>query len=145
MTSRQEGMLSDAYFLGERVSWGKTDLRGRPAVMHMVEVAAAVTQYGIHAMIVAFLHDFYENGGVGELVDFPPFIREAVDAVNRHDTESYRDYIARVAENELARKVKLADLRLNLATCPRASLRERYELAIARLARLEREAEEVLQ
>ena len=53
----------------------------------------------------------------------------------------YEDYIERVAENEVARRVKIADLRENLANNQRlleaagnAERIDRYEAALARLA-----------
>ncbi len=125
--------LSDAWFVAERAHRGQRDLRGRPYMLHPLEVAADVTPYGWQAVVVALLHDFYEDGGRGDLADFPPEVVAAVDAITRLEGETYADYIERVARNDLAAVVKVADLRRNLATCPRASLRERYETALRRL------------
>jgi len=130
MSDRTGIMLSDAWFIAERQHRNKTDLRGRPYMFHLIEVAADVTEHGPEAVIVAVLHDYYEDGGQGDLGDFAPAIRAAVDAITRMDGETYAEYIDRVGHNHIATVVKLADLRRNLATCPRDSLLSRYRSAI---------------
>ena len=137
--NRISGMLSDAWFLAERQHRNQRDLRGRPYMLHPLEVAADVTRHGWRVVVVALLHDFYEDGGTGDLEDFTPEIGAAVDAITRLEGEQYMDYITRVSRNQLATLVKIADLRRNLATCPRASLRERYEAALRRLEPMESE------
>jgi 2-phosphoglycerate kinase len=64
----------------------------------------------------------------------------AVDSLNHRAEESYEDYIDRVATNEIARRVKVADLRENLANTLRlpnspgnADRIDRYERALAHL------------
>ena len=65
----------------------------------------------------------------------------AVDSLTRRVSEPYEDYIGRVAQNEVARRVKVADLRENLANNQRrpeapgnAERIDRYEAALVRLA-----------
>jgi uncharacterized protein (TIGR02118 family) len=64
-----------------------------------------------------------------------------VVALTHQQGDSYDDYVERVAENELARRVKLADLADNLANNERlprtaevAARMSRYERAIRRLS-----------
>jgi (p)ppGpp synthase/HD superfamily hydrolase len=128
--TREQINLSDAYFTAERVHLKQLDLRKRPYLFHVLEVAAACTQHGIKTVTVALLHDVLEQEPGFDLEDFEPDIRNAVDAITRNEGESYSDYINRCAENELARLVKIEDLKLNLATCPRESLKERYQRAL---------------
>jgi len=89
-------------------------------------------------MVVALLHDFVEDGGQENALEylrdaeFPDHIIEAVDAISRREGEVYADYILRVRENNLATWVKLADLGDNLdgrGSPPKPSLQKRYERA----------------
>lgn len=57
---------------------------------------------------------------------YPQQVQEAVRTITRQAGEAYDTYVERVAKNPLARTVKLADLRLNHATAPNDSLKERY-------------------
>jgi hypothetical protein len=95
--------------------------------------------------IVAVLHDVVEDTDV-ELRDvvsagYPPEIVVAAGALSRRAHESYDECIERVAANEIASRVKVADLRENLAnnlrlpTSPGNAERiARYEQALTRLA-----------
>lgn len=93
---------------------------------------------------VAYLHDVVEDTDVslGDL-DFPSDVVKAVQAITRRDDETYAEFIARVSTNEIARQVKIADLKDNLnperalvafpdeKRC--ASMRKRYEKALRTL------------
>jgi (p)ppGpp synthase/HD superfamily hydrolase len=94
--------------------------------------------------IVAVLHDAVEDTDLElrHLVEagYPPEIVAAVDSITHRPHESYDEYIERVAANEIARRVKLADLRQNLANNLRllpspgnAERIARYERALTRL------------
>jgi hypothetical protein len=66
--------------------------------------------------VVAVLHDTVENGGDRISFErlradgFPEEIVAAVDCLTDRDGASYEDFIARIAPNPLARRVKIADL-----------------------------------
>ena len=67
-------------------------------------------------MTIAILHDIVEDTevAVDEIkTGFGTVVAEAVDAVSKRDSESYREYIDRVSRNKLALQVKLEDLRDN--------------------------------
>jgi len=94
--------------------------------------------------IVAVLHDAVEDTDLElrHLVQagYPTEIVGAVDALTRRADEAYDEYIERVAANEIARRVKVADLRENLAnnlrfpTSPGNAERiARYERALTQL------------
>ena len=79
------------------------------------------------------LHDLAEAG-------YPPALVTAIDGLTHRSNESYEDYIERVAANDIARRVKIADLRENLANNRRspeapgnADRVARYEWALERL------------
>lgn len=94
--------------------------------------------------IVALLHDVVEDSNVTveEIRGrFGDIVADAVEALTR-ERESYSDYIkTKVAENEIARQIKIADLLDNIDHIDRypdwgfASLRPRYEAALAILQR----------
>lgn len=115
------------------------DLAGKPYLGHVYRVMRAVPE---RLRVVACLHDVIEDGGGEWTLDrleaegFEPWVLAALDALTRRPGERYRDYIERVAANEDARVVKLADLADNLD--PRRSipesLRRRYEVARRRLS-----------
>lgn len=91
-------------------------------------------------IVVAYLHDVVEDTHV-TLVDlhhlgFSTPITEAVDAITRRDEESYASYIERVGKNDIARFVKLCDLRANNNAGTWASLKKRNAYARSRLLEL---------
>lgn len=104
---------------------------------HCVRVAAAVPS---NMRPAALLHDHIEDGLASERELRQLYAPETVDAVvclTRKFGEFYSDYINRIKSEEgrigeVARTVKLADLRDNLARSDEehASLKRRYERAI---------------
>lgn len=85
-------------------------------INHALDVASRVD--GEDAKKVAMLHDVVEDDGVSYSrlmkAGFSQEIVIAVEAITRRENESYKDYIRRVAKNDLAKQVKIADLRANL-------------------------------
>lgn len=83
---------------------------------------------------VAYLHDVLEDTAVttGMLVDFGVSneVIGAVVVLTRLEGTDYMDYIREVVRHPVARVVKVADLKANLANNPRPSLRKRYEVAL---------------
>ena len=94
---------------------GQKDKAGRPYFVHPFTVAMSMeTETEI---CVALLHDVIEDTrtDIEEIeAEFTPEIAEAVDVLTHKDGTSYEEYIRRVKENPIARKVKLADLAHNL-------------------------------
>jgi (p)ppGpp synthase/HD superfamily hydrolase len=64
------------------------------------------------------LHDLEEGGYPSELV-------YAVDSLTRRPGEPYEQYIERVARNDIARRVKVVDLKDNLANNRRSPSAEK--------------------
>ena len=87
-----------------------------PYLFHPLRVMLSL--HDPNDQIVAVLHDVVEDTGVElrDLVDagFPAEIVAASDALTHRVDETYDDYIERVAANDMARRVKLADLQENL-------------------------------
>jgi (p)ppGpp synthase/HD superfamily hydrolase len=94
--------------------------------------------------MAAVLHDVVEDTDreICDLVDsgFPMNVVTAIDCLTHRSNESYDDYIERLSVNDVARRVKIIDLRLNLANNRRlpdsgqtTERIARYEKALARL------------
>jgi (p)ppGpp synthase/HD superfamily hydrolase len=111
--------IEDAIALAARAHRGQqyASPEREPYIFHPLRVMLTLADPA--DQIVAVLHDAVEDTELGlvDLVDsgYPPDIVEAVDAITHRPGESYDEYIRRVAANEISRRVKLADLRENLA------------------------------
>ena len=106
-----------------------------PYVFHLVRVASQVP---LECMVTALFHDLLEDTTWPLPGWMLPVEREAIALLTRR-SGTYREYISVIASatgitGEIARAVKIADLRDNLANSPPNSLRERYEEALAILA-----------
>jgi hypothetical protein len=97
-----------------------------------------------HDQIVAVLHDAIENSDltIDDLVGdgYPADVVLAIDCLTHRSGEPYERYIDRVAENEVARRVKIEHIRENLANNLRtpsnpgnAERIDRYRRALERL------------
>jgi (p)ppGpp synthase/HD superfamily hydrolase len=108
---------------------GQTDKAGEPYITHPLRVMLPFIRAGDERRaIVAILHDVIEDGAwsAADLAQegFSPEVVEAIDALSGRPEEDYVAFVQRAAANELARPVKLADLRDNLAETRMARLSE---------------------
>jgi len=96
---------------------GQVDKRGKPYILHPLAVMFDATIQSEEEMITAVLHDVVEDTYVTmqSLSVFPLNIQFAIKALSRKDGESYNKYLDRLKENQLAIKVKMADLKHNLS------------------------------
>ncbi len=131
----------DALILAAEAHRGQTDKLGEVYVRHVVRVAERLDSD--EARLVALLHDVLEDTGVtaDELRarGVPESVIDHVVELTRRDGEAYEEYIGRLAGDDVARAVKLADLADNLERLPAwasvvsdeeaTTLRERYEAA----------------
>ncbi|WP_202902581.1 HD domain-containing protein [Rhizobium mesoamericanum] len=110
--------LLQAAKIAARAHAEQTDKAGGPYFLHCKRVADAVEDGD--ERVVAYLHDVVEKGP-GWTLDrlreegFSSTITEAVDALTRRPDESDDEFVMRALSNPLARPVKVADLRDNLA------------------------------
>ena len=109
-------LLDRAIALAIEAHAGQVDKVGQPYILHPLRVMVAVSA---RARIVAVLHDVVEDTWVD-----PPalllegFARRDIDAIerlSRRRRESYPEFIVRIAPDPIAREVKIADIRDNLA------------------------------
>lgn len=113
---------------------------GQPYMTHIREVVDGVSSP--EAKMVAYLHDTMEDGGITEkemrAEGIPERVIEAVNALTRpppaEQRMTYQEYIEQIVKpNELARQVKISDLRSNLKNNDNAGQVKRYERALKTL------------
>ncbi len=94
---------------------GQFDCNGMPYVFHPVHLAEQMDDE--YSCCVALLHDVVEDTSVTleELSkDFPLMVIEALKLLTHEKGTDYFDYVRRIKDNPLAKKVKLADLEHNM-------------------------------
>ena len=124
---------------------GQTDKGGAPYILHPLRVMLRMENDTDR--MVAVLHDVLEDCPAWSAArlrssGFSEEIITAIEALTRYPWESYENFITRAGRNEIARRVKLADLGedcdLSRIKAPDQEDRERvskYERAIKALAR----------
>ncbi len=94
---------------------GQKDKTGRPYFTHVWHVAEQMDDE--YSVCAALLHDTLEdtdmNPGMLERI-FPSEVVDAVKLLTHRKSDDYFEYVRKIAENPIARKVKLADLAHNL-------------------------------
>ena len=96
---------------------GKKDKGGKPYIEHLLFVANKMETE--EEKIVALLHDIVEDiEGITldtlRQMGYSEKIIQAVDSMTKRKGEDYEDYLKRVKQNPIARKVKLADIEHNM-------------------------------
>jgi (p)ppGpp synthase/HD superfamily hydrolase len=107
--------LTQAIILATKNHEGQTDKSGNPYIFHPLRLMLKAAQED--EQIVAVLHDTIEDSSL-TLDDlrnegFTETIVEAVDSLSRRKKESYEEFILRIKQNPLARRVKVLDLQDN--------------------------------
>lgn len=113
--SKPLSLLDEAILLATRVHAGQVDMGGAPYILHPLRVMLRCHRE--EDRIAAVLHDTHEDGGVTfEYIEehFGKHIADAVEALSRKPNETYSAFIDRCGKNEIALRVKLADLAENL-------------------------------
>ena len=96
---------------------GQVDKSGADYINHPLTVAAQVSD-DVSAIIVALLHDTVEDTALtlDELRTKIPLTDDeaaALKLLTHDETIPYLDYVSAIKSNELARRVKVADLKHN--------------------------------
>ena len=135
--------VEDAIVFAAERHRGQRDKAGEPYILHPLRVALRV--HTDRERLAAVLHDVVGDTGVtlDELRarGLDESVVAAIETLTKRDGEDYRAFIERVAQNPIARAVKLADLADNLdpdrlAALPpeeQQRLRAKYEPARERL------------
>lgn len=93
---------------------GQTDKAGLPYVLHPIHLAEQMKDE--YSTLVALLHDILEDTDITAeylRAEFPEEVCDAVELLTKPDGEDYFEYVEKVKHNDLARRVKLADLEHN--------------------------------
>lgn len=95
---------------------GQKDLAGRDYIEHPKAVAAMLETD--EEKTVAYLHDVLEDTSITEealvKMGISSELVSVIKVLTKKKEESYPEYIERVKKNDLARKVKMADLHHNM-------------------------------
>ena len=108
-----------AYELAKKAHEGQMRSSGDPYISHPIEVAVILVGLGMDSdtIIGGLLHDVVEDTKWTlkelEAEGFPTGVLEAVRLLTREKDVPYMAYIERLSGNQIARKVKLADLEHN--------------------------------
>jgi (p)ppGpp synthase/HD superfamily hydrolase len=127
--------IEKALQIAAKAHEGQRDKEGLPYILHPLRAMMRVQ--GEDARIVALFHDVIEDTAVTaddlRRAGFRVDIVAAVECVTHAKGEPYADYVVRCKANEVARRVKLADLEDN-SRLDRAILRpDRIDADVARL------------
>ncbi len=105
-----------AIALASEAHMGQVDKAGQPYILHPLRLMSQFTNEPDR--IVAILHDVVEDSHLRlndlKKNNFSKEIIDAIDCLSKRNNEHYNDYILRVSLNDLARKIKIKDLKDNL-------------------------------
>lgn len=106
-------MYLKALRIAYRAHRGQKDKAGKPYIFHPIRVSLGVKNR--EAKIVALLHDVIEDSEITmeELYFLNDRQKEALLLLTHKEEEDYFDYIQRIKNDEIARQVKVSDLRHN--------------------------------
>ena len=135
LTPQQQ--LDKAQTVAQRAHAGQTRRDGTtPYMVHVQAVVDGVD--GIEEKTVAYLHDVVEDTEVTlselALQGFSSRIIKAVNLLTKQDGYNHKNYRQGIKGDKLASKVKIADMRANLADTPTRRQIERYTADIEYLS-----------
>jgi len=103
---------------------------GSPYILHPIRVMLKMDND--EDMIVAVLHDVIEDTNITVLdlmeQELDEVLINAVVALTKDESESYEDYLIRVKNNLIARKVKVEDIKDNLDVTVLHTVSEKHRL-----------------
>lgn len=118
--------LDKAVALACKVHAGQIDKSGQPYILHPLRLMLKFQDE--NARIVSVLHDVVEDGNVtlNELrqLGLCELVVSAIDFLSKKPYEPYEEFILRLSSNELARKVKIEDIKDNLDLTRLQSIRD---------------------
>lgn len=108
--------LDQAISIATKAHAGQLDKAGQPYILHPLRLMLKFQAKD--EMIVAVLHDVVEDSAftLESLKDygFSEVIINAIESLTKNKGETYEDFISRVSSNDLAKKIKIEDIRDNL-------------------------------
>lgn len=142
------GQLEDAIILVSSYYRDSIDIDGHPCILHLLRVMLDVPkepEYQITALLHELPVDF--DYSLDDIRDtFGDKVADAVEVLNNFSLEeAYRTYIKRVVKNDIARVVKIADLKDEIKTLSKLSSSESNIVKIADLIAMKKVYENALQ
>lgn len=111
-----EKQLEQAIKLASIKHYGQKDKANKPYIFHLLHVMNNLDD--LNAKIVGVLHDSLEDTDMtrNDLVNygFSEEIIIAVEILTKSKNQKYMDYIENIKSNNVAKKVKLIDLKHNM-------------------------------
>jgi (p)ppGpp synthase/HD superfamily hydrolase len=108
--------LERAIEIAARAHSGQRDKGGDVYILHPIRVMLHLSS--AEARIAAVLHDVVEDSAITpeSLRDegFSELVLAAIESHSKHEGEDYEAFIERVAQNSIAREVKIEDLKDNM-------------------------------
>ena len=103
-----------AFFIAAKAHRGQRDKAGRCYFWHPIAVASCVQSKD--AKVVALLHDVFEDSdlNIADLSFLSDKQKDALTRLTRSGDSHYFSYIQGIQFNDLAREVKLCDLKHNM-------------------------------
>ena len=109
-----------------------------PYINHPKAVADSLAGESDQVIAAALLHDVLEDTKLTEQdlreLDIDDAVIEAVKLLTKGDDQPYEEYLQTILTNEIALKVKLADIKNNLSDAPTAKQVAKYSKALQILA-----------
>ncbi len=119
--------IAREFHKGQKRPIGKADYITHP------EAVAELVGEDVELQIVAWLHDVLEDCDLTfeDLIakGIPYHLVQSIDYLTRERDQNYKDYILQIKEDEIATKVKIADLKHNLLDLKNGNMRDKYILA----------------
>lgn len=116
MEKSLEKQLEQAIKLASIKHYGQKDKSNKPYLFHLLYVMNNVND--LNAKIVGVLHDILEDTDItrNDLLNygFSEEIVIAVEILTKPKNQKYMDYIENIKSNNIAKKVKLIDLKHNM-------------------------------
>jgi (p)ppGpp synthase/HD superfamily hydrolase len=105
-----------------------------PYISHPEAVAKSLEGEHPDVIATAWLHDVLEDTKTSvtniKNAGIPLRVIDAVERLARNDEQSYEDYLNKITQDEIARKVKIADIMHNLSDAPTEKQIAKYEKAL---------------
>ena len=109
-----------------------------PYINHPKAVADSLAGESDQVIAAALLHDVLEDTKLTEQdlreLNIDDAVIEAVKLLTKGDDQPYEEYLQTILTNEIALKVKLADIKNNLSDSPTAKQVAKYSKALQILA-----------
>ena len=140
--------LEDAISLAIKAHQAQRDKAGAPYILHPLRVMLSMATETEMITAVSVLYDVVEDGGITiddlRRAGYSEEIINSIDYLTRRNEEDYDKFIARLKDNPLARKIKIADLKDNSNLKRIAELKEndykrleKYRRALVELMKIE--------